>query len=245
MIPHIIHQTWKTNTVPKKWQSFTRKVRKLNPDWSYRLWSDDDNDAFVKEEFPDFYPVFSDFPKGIMRADVIRYLIMYKMGGVYLDLDYEMLAPFDFGEHEIVLPLNNCPQSGGTRDELGNCIFASEPGHPFWKDVIDELKNNPPVIKNYHGVVNATGPGLLTRIYYEKNYQHLYTPARMLYHPPSPHRRRDTVNIKKNGVSLGIHHPWGSWKERWTTAYWKAKAKKKYARIKTRRKSKVKEKIPT
>ena len=41
-----------------------------------------------------------------MRADVIRYLIMYKIGGVYLDLDYEVLKPFEFGDHKLILPLN-------------------------------------------------------------------------------------------------------------------------------------------
>ena len=79
MIPKIIHQTWKTKDVPKKWLSYVNKIQKLNPDWKYVLWTDDDNDAFVKKEFPGFYKIFNGFSRGIMRADVIRYLIMYKI----------------------------------------------------------------------------------------------------------------------------------------------------------------------
>ena len=76
MIPKLIHQTWKTSETPKKWLPFVKIVRELNPDWEYKLWSDKDNDMFVKKEYPDFYDTFTGFSRGIMRADVIRYLII-------------------------------------------------------------------------------------------------------------------------------------------------------------------------
>ncbi len=81
MIPKIIHQTWKNREVPRKWRPLVDRVQALNPDWEYRLWTDVDNDAFVKEEFPGFYPVFRDLSHNIMRADVIRYLLLYRIGG--------------------------------------------------------------------------------------------------------------------------------------------------------------------
>jgi len=226
MIPQIIHQTWKTHDIPKKWLPFANQVKDLNPDWEYKLWTDVDNDDFVKSEYPDFYENFKGFSRGIMRADVIRYLIMYKLGGVYLDLDYEMLQPFDFGSHSIVLPKNRSIAYGDKQDTLGNCIFASEPRHQFWADVISDLKDNPPIVTDYSQIIDATGPGLLTRIYNDHDYKDIYTPDRLIYHPPSPNNRRDIKKIKDNGVSLGIHHPWGSWKERWTLTYLMNKFKK-------------------
>ncbi len=226
MIPHRIHQTWKNEQIPGKWQDFQEKVRTLNPDWEYKLWTDEDNDRFVREEFPDFYDIYTGFSRNIMRADVIRYLIMYRLGGVYLDLDYEMLRPFDFGSHALVLPKNRSVSYGDPEDELGNCIFASEPGHPFWKDVIDDLRNDPPQVSDYSQIVDSTGPGLLTRIYRSHQYDNIHLPERPVYHPPSPNNPRDVRKIKENGISLGIHHPWGSWKERWTWTYLKRKFKK-------------------
>jgi len=226
MIPKLIHQTWKNNQIPSKWLPFVNKVRALNPGWTYKLWTDSDNDEFVKNEYREFYEIFTGFPRGIMRADVIRYLIMYKIGGVYLDLDYEVLRPFDFGDKKIVLPLNRSVNFGDEKDEIGNCIFASEPGHEFWLDVINDLKNTPPVIDNYSQVIDATGPGLLTKIFFRKTYGDIYLPDRLVYHPPSPTNKKDIEKIKNNGVSMGIHHPWGSWKERWTWTYLKNKVKK-------------------
>lgn len=226
MIPKIIHQTWKTKEIPKKWLAFEQKVKTLNPNWEYRLWTDVDNDNFVKNEYPDFYNIYNGFSRGIMKADVIRYLIMYKIGGVYLDLDYEVLQPFDFGNHTIVLPKNRSITYGDEQDELGNCIFASEPGHRFWADVIADLKSNPPITDNYSEVINATGPGLLTRIFKANNYTDIYLPDRLVYHPPSPNNKKDAEKIRNNGISLGIHHPWGSWKERLSLTYLKNKFKK-------------------
>ena len=231
MIPKIIHQTWNTDEIPKKWMHFVNRVQELNPDWKYKLWTDDNNDAFVKSEYPDFFDIFKGFSRNIMRADVIRYLIMYKIGGVYLDLDYEVLKPFDFRNHKIVLPLNRSVEYGDEKNELGNCIFASAPGHVFWKDVINDLSKNPPVVTDYSQIVDSTGPGLLTRIYNENNYQDIYLPERLIYHPPSPNRKKDADKIRNNGVSLGIHHPWGSWKERWTSTYIKNKVQKNFRKL--------------
>jgi mannosyltransferase OCH1-like enzyme len=227
-IPKIIHQTWKTERIPRKWAPFVKKVRDLNPGWEYRLWTDSDNEAFVRKEFPEFYPVFRGFSREIMRADVIRYLIMLRIGGLYLDLDYEVLAPFEFGEAVLVLPLNRSMKYGDPMDELGNCIFASVPGHAFWEDVIADLASRPPQVTEYCQIYEATGPSFLTRIYHshKERYTDITLPDRMLYHPPFPGSRKNRAKIRANGVSLGIHHPWGSWKERWTAAYLREKWEK-------------------
>ena len=228
MIPKIIHQTWKTDVPPSKWIPFIEKVKKLNPEWEYILWTDADNDEFVKTNFPDFYNVFNNFSRGIMRADVIRYLIMYKIGGVYLDLDYEVLKPFEFGDHKLILPLNRSLKFGDKENTIGNCFFASIPNHKFWADVIYDLQHNTPVVSDYSQIVQATGPRLLNRIYSRNKYKDIYLPERLLYHPPSPNNQKQINTIKNNGVSLGIHHHWGSWKERWTMTYIKTKIKEMF-----------------
>lgn len=228
MIPKLIHQTWKTNDIPKKHRRFVNKLKTLNPDWSYKLWTDEDNDGFVKREFPEFYQVFKGFSRNIMRADVIRYLIMYRFGGVYLDLDYEVLKPFDFGTKNIILPLALSIKDGDSVNMLGNCFLASVPRHKFWLDVINDLKNNPPMVTDYTQVIDASGPGLLTRIYCGSVYHDICTPEKIVYNPIDNlntigYRKKYIDKIKNNGVSLGIHYTWGSWIERLTLTYFKAK----------------------
>ena len=137
------------------------------------------NAEFVQAKYPEFYPVFIGYPEDIMRADAVRYLIMHSIGGMYLDLDYEMLKRFDLDEHALVLPHNRQERFGDRFDGLGNCIFASEPNHPFWDAAIAELHKprlgktlDDPRIQPYiepmaTEVEATTGPGFLTRMYHE------------------------------------------------------------------------------
>jgi mannosyltransferase OCH1-like enzyme len=213
-IPKIIHQTWKDKLVPVQWHSYQNKIKSLHPDWQYRLWTDADNDLFVQKEFPAFYPVYQSFPKNIMRADVIRYMIMYRIGGLYLDLDYEMLKPFQYAQETLVLPVSRDISFGDRRDLLGNCIFASVPNHIFWKDMIDDLQHNPPTVDNYLEVLHTTGPEFLSRIFYAGNYEDAYLPNRLVFHPPTPRSNSQYQKIIQNGISEGIHHADGTWREK-------------------------------
>jgi mannosyltransferase OCH1-like enzyme len=213
-IPKIIHQTWKTEAVPPQWRSYQQKVKALHPGWEYRLWTDDNNDRFVREYFPDFYNIYATFPKNIMRADVIRYLVMYQYGGLYLDLDYEMLTTFRYTTETLVLPVSRDLSLGDKRDLLGNCIFASEPGHVFWKDMIGDLILHPPAITHYEDVLHTTGPEFLSRIFYKGNYPDACLPEKSVYHPMSPRSKSDYRAILREGIAEGIHHAHGSWRER-------------------------------
>ena len=202
--------------MPRKWRPYQYKVKKLHPDWEYRLWTDKDNLTFVSQNFPDFYKTFIDFPKNIMRADVIRYLIMEKIGGLYLDLDYEMIRSFDYHTSSIILPMNRSEKFGDPENSLGNSIFASVPNHQFWVDAREYLQKNKIELKNYLQVLEETGPGFLTKIFYENSYEDIETPDRIFFHPPAPKNKKEYYNILNNGISYGIHHGWGSWKERMT-----------------------------
>ena len=99
------------------------------------------------------------------------------------------------------------------------------PKHPFWKAVIDDLKSNPPVISNYDEVIDATGPMLLTKIYNKGNFNDIVTPERIVFHPKSPKNEKEYRSLVNNGKTYGIHHGWGSWKERFTLFHFTKKLK--------------------
>ncbi len=213
MIPKLIHQTAKTAEIPPKWQKFQWRLKELHPDWTYRLWTDADNLAFVTAEYPDFLPVFQGLPRNIMRADVIRYLLMHRLGGMYMDLDYEMLKPFDLLDHEIVLPWESSGEKGVGNDLICNSFFASVPGHPFWKMAIDDLATHPPT--GQRPVVEETGPDFLTKIMKqaERAGVAMYRPEREWFNPVTPRGPREYRRIVQRKVSYGIHHCSGSWRQ--------------------------------
>lgn len=224
-IPTIIHQTWKTQRVPRKWRAAVASVKRYHPGWEYRLWTDAMMDDHVREHHPDFHPVFAGMAKNIMRADSFRYVLMHDIGGLYCDLDYEFLRPYDYSGTRLVLALERAIAYGDRRTAIANFVFASEPGHPFWRDVIDNLRDNPPSIAAYHEVTKTTGPGFLNRIYQERKdrYEGVRVENRIAFNPRRTHGRGERAILLNNGITYGLHLGGGSWKERWTWAYWKRK----------------------
>jgi inositol phosphorylceramide mannosyltransferase catalytic subunit len=219
MIPKLIHQTARTPDLPEKLRVYQRKVQELHPDWAYKLWTDEDNLALMRDELPEYLDTYTRLPKNIMRADMIRYAILYRRGGLYLDTDYEVLKPFDLAQYDCVLPVETEGEFGeGSR--ICNAFLASAPGHPFFKMVLDELRANPPLnIPQGDGgtsVLTTTGPHFISDVLRRlpnRDALNIALPRKALFNPPTPTNPRQYRAIVNSGVAYGIHHCVGSWRE--------------------------------
>lgn len=92
MIPKIIHQIWVgPNSIPEKSIRFINRIKELHPSFEYRLWTDNDitPDNFVN------YHIIQMAQAYAQKADIMRYEILYRYGGIYLDIDMEVLKPLD------------------------------------------------------------------------------------------------------------------------------------------------------
>lgn len=167
MVPKRIFQTWKTREVPPEWAAAQASVIKMNPNWEYVLLTDEDNERIVQEHFPDFHPHYMAFPHPIQRADAIRYCIMYLYGGVYLDLDYVALKPFDDLVLEKDIGLIHSNNNVLQRRVTNSFLVSAAPGHPFWRACIEEMKKGAPwyAVTKHLEVFLSTGPFMLDRVY--------------------------------------------------------------------------------
>lgn len=162
-IPRCIHQTWKTADLPK---GTSDSWRRLNPDWEWRLWTDDDLLQLVREDYPRLEELFLSYPNAVQRADLGRYLILDRHGGIYADIDTECLAPLDIlsGETRVVLAeepvehLHHAHQVGMYRMYF-NGVMAGPRGHPFWKHLIRIVERCRHAAQF---VLESTGPMALT-----------------------------------------------------------------------------------
>ena len=101
-IPKIIIQTWKNNEIPDNCKHLIENVKKNNPDYEYKFFTDDDIEIFLKTYYADYYKTYKSLPKKIQKIDFFRYIAVYHYGGFYMDLDMEVFANFDD------LLYNNC-----------------------------------------------------------------------------------------------------------------------------------------
>lgn len=95
-IPRILHQTWKSSLLPSKWAIQSKKCQEMHEDFEYKLWTDESSLEFIKEFYPWFLPTFLGYKFDIQRADAIRYFVLHKYGGVYMDLDIGGLVLISF-----------------------------------------------------------------------------------------------------------------------------------------------------
>ena len=92
MIPKIIHYCWLSNDpIPEKLQKYMASWKKYLPDYEFMKW---DFNRFDKESCPWVSEAF-DAKKYAFAADYIRIYALYKYGGIYLDMDVEVLKSFD------------------------------------------------------------------------------------------------------------------------------------------------------
>lgn len=215
-IPRIIHQTYKNHCLPKTYKMCQDEIKRLHPGFEYRFYTDEDIDRIIKSEFPHYYKKFNELPRMIMKIDMFRYFLMYKYGGLYADMDYLMCRPFDLLHKKVVIPCNR-ENKIGEPTCLGNCVFASEPNHPFWRTLIDSLfeidrKNLP--FSGFDNVIKSTGPVFVFNMYNKySNKNDIYVPERMLFHPPTKNKKQykeKPQQYKEKGF-YGMHLCTGLW----------------------------------
>lgn len=156
MIPKIIHQTWKNKTIPDIWKESVESVKKYHKGYKYILWTDESMKRFVKKEYPEFYETYNNYPHPIQRCDAFRFLVLYKYGGIYIDMDIACKKPFtSLLKYDLVLV------KSANYDTLTNSFIISTKENPFMKYCIDHLieyKDSYSLFGKHLHIMKSTGP---------------------------------------------------------------------------------------
>jgi mannosyltransferase OCH1-like enzyme len=193
-IPKIIIQTWKSNNIPTKYKNDISSLKKHNPSYEYKFFSDEDIDIFMKKNYPELFKTYQKFPVVIQKIDFFRYVAVYHFGGFYFDLDMLCFEPLDdILQYDSVFPIdlhmNNkrCNKDARFKNYcdknikfmVGQYAFGAKPKDRFVKTLIDIIHNNiDDYIKEYNiikdikrkkvqhqYIYSTTGPDFVTNVY--------------------------------------------------------------------------------
>jgi mannosyltransferase OCH1-like enzyme len=160
MIPKCLHQFWDTDSPPASVAELMTTWREKNQNWEYCVWTDKTTLQLIEESYtPRVQAAFEQCLIPAMRADLARYLILLKIGGVYADADLSCLIPLD----DVIEAQSSVLVFRGWNGAWRNDFFGAEPAHPLVCEIIETgVSNVERRISN--NVWLVTGPGMTTPI---------------------------------------------------------------------------------
>lgn len=212
-IPKIIHQMWFSGQVPEKYVAWQETWKKNHPDWQYILWTKEKIEALDminKDKFMSAKNIAT-------KADIARYEVLYKFGGLYVDLDMECIYPMTIFHHCCDL-YASCYHHGQV---IEICAIGSKPGNSILKAVLEKLRLSNPGVTAMMSIMFNTGPQAFTKWFLQNidkcNDRCVIFPASYLLPLPYTERFKE-ANINHPGVQKWIKpesyciHYWGaSW----------------------------------
>ena len=187
--------------MPEKSLEFIDKIKELHPDYEFRLWTDKDltSDNFLNLEY------IHKAIKYAQKADIMRYEILYRYGGIYLDTDFELLKNItSLLTHDLVI----CNEDSNYKHYMSIGFIAASKGHKILKRCVENIQ-----FCSLNGLEDPicveTGPWYFRKqIEFDESIRML--PIHFMY--PIPYKDRFNLYPTIPDGSYGIHHWDFSWK---------------------------------
>lgn len=99
IVPLILYQTWHSKKLPPKMAECVERLTRDNPEFEHRLFDDADCRAFIRDNYDaNVLDAYDRLVPGAYKADLWRYCVLYKTGGVYLDIKFQCEPGFSLME---------------------------------------------------------------------------------------------------------------------------------------------------
>ncbi|KAH8693783.1 hypothetical protein BGW36DRAFT_399046 [Talaromyces proteolyticus] len=190
-IPDKVWQSAKTNQLEQNQREWVYTWTEKNPYHRQELLTDQSAETFVRAKFaktrPDIVELYESIPIPILRADLLRYLMVLAEGGIWSDLDatcetkVSEWVPEEYRDQEIdmIVGLEFDMQWFGEGSQVAsqfcNWVFAGKPSSRHLQSVVDAVArtlrgiaadNHVPMqqltLEMLSDVVDVTGPKIMT-----------------------------------------------------------------------------------
>lgn len=196
--PKKIWQTWKVDPLSFEERDLVRAKSWIekNPSYRYEVLTDHNDLKYVETNFgpngfnrPDIVFTYRSLTAKIVKADLLRYLIMYVDGGVYADIDVQAIRSIDhfiperYDERDIDMVVgveidqpefNNHTILGKKSQSFCQWTFMCKPGLPLMLTLIENVVNwlndvaqrqDRPISAielDFDEIISGTGPSAFT-----------------------------------------------------------------------------------
>ena len=184
-IPKILHFIWSDEIIPSVFVENLRIFQKTHQAWDIHFWTLKSGRRFIQENEPQLLKTFDGYKVNVSKADALRYVLIYHIGGGYFDLDSKVIQPLDdlAEKYTCIIgaePVENAVTILKRRSLLANSGFMCQPRHTFFRHVLDMLP--------FYGVYNP-GPVYFTRCF------NLYMQNQLDFNKPHPSSLPSDITI--------------------------------------------------
>lgn len=174
VIPKIIYKTGIDDykNIHEDVYNVFQETIKLNPEFKIKYYSDKDSRDFIKNNFEsEILLTYDKLIPGAYKADLFRYCILYKNGGIYSDLTQRFTMPFNKLIHlekdnlYLVKDIEHYKINGdGSSKGIQISFMASRPGNEIFLKAVKQIVKN--VNDKFYGdnPLHPTGPTLFYNI---------------------------------------------------------------------------------
>jgi hypothetical protein len=94
-IPNRVYQTWTTPVLPLLLALEVIRFRRLNPDYSFAFFDDRQMADYMDSHYAEhpIFKVFKEIRIPVVRADIWRYCLLFREGGIYCDIKSVLTVP--------------------------------------------------------------------------------------------------------------------------------------------------------
>lgn len=225
-----IHQIWiGDNPMPRSW---LKTVEDFASDYKfkYTLWDDTSIKELPFDEFPGIEKVYKETERFSGKCNILRLLILYKYGGLYIDADCVLLHPdklyklleddksktffaweklTDYHFKKFSKKTEGNQDMHGRRRIIANSVIGSSKKAPFIKKLLEDIPAYYEVYKG-SGTWRETGPAYTANIYdkYPELHNDIYVYPMSVFYIKGWHKVKqgDHLNYMK---SKGIFFQYG------------------------------------
>jgi mannosyltransferase OCH1-like enzyme len=119
-----------------------RLFEEINPEFTYILLTEIECINFLCTNYPEYLDLYNILNRVQYKSDLIRYLYIYKYGGIYIDIDLSQTIKF-----EVLLQILNNATSfftiGNGSEQMANGFFGSVKDNIIFIECIDEMIKEP------------------------------------------------------------------------------------------------------
>lgn len=178
VIPRHVFLTWKSKDFPPLMKASVEALKSQNPKFKFSFFDNDDCERFLSEHYPkEVLLAFRRLIPGAYKADLWRLCVLYKYGGIYLDIKFQCINGFQLSsllDREYFATDGTFLENGIAYDSVYNAIIVCKKKSEYLlRGIVNIVRN---VQEGFYGnsPYIITGPHLMGKCHHfaklEKHY---------------------------------------------------------------------------